>query len=93
MRILSGERFEWMMRAEVCRKDSPLQIWSMPFWIYRHAQACVKILIVLELASTSSRSTRDERYAPGIDAWREDMTGSVANTSSFLVSSRGSTIS
>jgi hypothetical protein len=44
--------------------------------------------------STSSSSTRDACFPdPGIECSRDDRTGSVANTISVLVSSRGSTIS
>lgn len=33
IRILSGEMLEWIKRAEVWRKESPLHSWRIPFWI------------------------------------------------------------
>lgn len=34
IRMLSGEMLEWIKRADVWRKDSPLHSWRIPFWIY-----------------------------------------------------------
>lgn len=74
-----------------------MQSCRTPFWIYNGARLLTLNIDTWHFAgltSTSSSSTRGEYCnEPGMDSCREDRTGSVANMSSFRVSSSGSTIS